>query len=1154
MDTYSSNRYTLFARTSKIIGDVMPSDKSGESHQNDPGHAAPVSRRDGDHAACHEELDRIAALRDRNESLLQTLHTYEQVDTAAQELIAVVDRHGILRFASPVFEKAYGLESGTANSRHLSDLIDADTYETLVKSHLELALTGETVSFEAWFNFPGLGRSCREVSFLPVAEDDTGDVIIFFADITKRVQTEQKLESREQQYRNVLESMQDGLGIVDPEGRLLYVNKRFCELVECGRDGLIGTRFEDLLDEESRESFLLHQKARRRGIANDYRISLRGKDGDKRTMLTRGQPLYDSEGNFAGSLGLLKDITKRIEAEDALHESLRFSRSILDSLVSHVVVLDKDGVITDVNRAWQEFAAENKGHGPAVEIGTNYLEQCRAAMASDNEEDAAYAKEALAGIEQVLSGSQPLFSMEYPCSAPDNPRWFMMRVTALQTEAGGAVITHMDVTQERLANEELEHTRNKLEDSVRVRTKDLTKANVALRDAYQDLLQANEQLRQEIEQRHKVEQDLALSEHRYKVLYENAADGILIFDDAGCVVETNAQFRRMIGRDADALLGVHISTFVDPEQLAVEPLHMEELLAGQKVLSERNLIAADGQKVPSELSTKRIADNIILAIIRDVSEKRRSEQAMRQNEKRYRSLFEDNIMILLLVDPDTGMIIDANSTASSFYGIPREDMTRTTMCDLSTDSTEHVLGNLQRALRGTGHRFVCHNRRADGDIRNVEIFGGPHLVNNRELVLAIVHDITRRMRAEALAREKEALLQHILSLMKIGIFVINQEDHTILEFNKVSSTMFLLPARKEVLGKDCLDVLFPLLRDATTHKKLDRKDLEPSNAHNREVFLAPHESHSSPVLYNAFPLKHEEKRNIILTFLDITDRKELERQLTHAQKLESIGQLAAGIAHEINTPTQYVSDNTRFIKDSFDDLLTLVERLLEFLETCKTEGGENETTRAIDELEKEIELEFLREEVPKAIDQSLEGLERISSIVLAMKKFSHPGESGMRPLDINDALENTIMVSRNEWKYVADVETEFDASLDPVLCYPDDLNQVFLNVIVNAAHAIGDKVQGTEEKGRITLGTRDLGESVEITIADTGTGIPEGNRTRLFDPFFTTKKVGKGTGQGLSISYSVVVDKHRGEIFFDSVDGEGTTFHIRIPKKARGNA
>lgn len=1133
----------------------MPSDKSGESHPNaDPGQAAPSFRRDNDRAACREEIDRAAALRARNESLLQTLRAYEQVDAEARLLMAVVDSHGVLRFANPVFEEAYGLEGGTAAGRLLSDMIDADTYETLVKSHLELALAGETVSFEAWFTFPGLGRSCREVSFLPVAEDGAGDVIIFFADITKRVQAERELESHEQQYRNVLESMQDGLGVVDPEGRLLYVNKRFCELVECGRESLVGTLFEDLMDKESRETFHLQQKSRRQGVADEYRISLRGKDGGRRTILTRGQPLYDGEGNFAGSLGLLKDITKRIEAEDALRESLRFSRSILDSLVSHVVVLDKDGVITDVNRAWQEFAAENKGQGPTVEIGTNYLEQCRAAITSEDEEGAAYAEQALAGIEQVLSGAQPLFSMEYPCNAPDKARWFMMRVTALQTGAGGAVITHMDVTQERLANEELEHTRNKLEDSVRVRTKDLTKANVALRDAYQDLLQANEQLRQEIEQRHKVEQDLALSEHRYKVLYENAADGILIFDDAGCVVETNAQFRRMIGRDADALHGVHISTFIDPEQLAVEPLHMEELLAGQKILSERNLIAADGQKIPSELSTKRIAENIILTIMRDVSEKKRSEQAMRQSEKRYRSLFEDNIMVLLLVDPDTGAIIDANSTASSFYGIPRDRMTRTTMCDLSTDSTEHVLGNLQRALRGSGHRFICHNRRADGDIRNVEIFGGPHLVNDRELVLAIVHDITRRMRAEALAREKEALLQRILSLMKIGIFVIRQEDRTILEFNKVSSQMFLLPQRKEVLGKDCLDVLFPLLRDANTHKELAKKDLKPENAHNREVFLAPPGGHSAPVLYNAFPLKHEEKRNIILTFLDITDRKELERQLTHAQKLESIGQLAAGIAHEINTPTQYVSDNTRFIKDSFDDLLSLVEQLLQFLETCKAESGESETTRAIDELEEEIELDFLRDEVPKAIDQSLEGLERISSIVLAMKKFSHPGESGMRPLDINDALENTIMVSRNEWKYVADVDTDFDASLDPVLCYPDDLNQVFLNVIVNAAHAIGDKVQGTEQKGRITLGTRDLGDTVEITIADTGTGIPESNRTRLFDPFFTTKKVGKGTGQGLSISYSVVVDKHRGEIFFDSVDGEGTTFHIRIPKKARGNS
>ena len=168
-----------------------------------------------------------------------------------------------------------------------------------------------------------------------------------------------------------------------------------------------------------------------------------------------------------------------------------------------------------------------------------------------------------------------------------------------------------------------------------------------------------------------------------------------------------------------------------------------------------------------------------------------------------------------------------------------------------------------------------------------------------------------------------------------------------------------------------------------------------------------------------------------------------------------------------------------------------------------------------------------------------------------MKRFAHPAEDEKKMADINEALQNTLTVSRNEWKYVADVETDLESGLEPLLCFPDDLNQVFLNVIVNAAHAIADKVEGTTDRGHITVQTRAGQGAIEVRIGDTGTGIPEANRNRVFDPFFTTKRVGKGTGQGLSIAYSIVVDKHHGEISFESEVGRGTTFIIRLPLAGR---
>ncbi len=281
---------------------------------------------------------------------------------------------------------------------------------------------------------------------------------------------------------------------------------------------------------------------------------------------------------------------------------------------------------------------------------------------------------------------------------------------------------------------------------------------------------------------------------------------------------------------------------------------------------------------------------------------------------------------------------------------------------------------------------------------------------------------------------------------------------------------------------------------------------------------------------------------------DITEKRALETQLRHAQKMEGIGQLAAGIAHEINTPTQFVMDNLTFLGDAVKSVDGLLEQYRTAVQEIVGEGG-SVTLEKLKEAERSSDLEFMREEVPRAIEQSLDGAKRVAKIVRAMKEFSHPDSAEKTATDLNRTIESTITVARNEWKYVSDVTMDFDAQLPAVVCYPGDINQVVLNLVVNAAHAIKEKVK-TGEKGRITVRTRSLESDVEISVSDTGPGIPEDIRHRLFDPFFTTKEVGKGTGQGLSLAYTVVVKKHGGTIWFDSRVGEGTTFFIRLPLNA----
>lgn len=279
---------------------------------------------------------------------------------------------------------------------------------------------------------------------------------------------------------------------------------------------------------------------------------------------------------------------------------------------------------------------------------------------------------------------------------------------------------------------------------------------------------------------------------------------------------------------------------------------------------------------------------------------------------------------------------------------------------------------------------------------------------------------------------------------------------------------------------------------------------------------------------------------------DLSRRKQLEAQLAHAQKMESVGQLAAGIAHEINTPVQYVGDNIRFLKSSFDDVLNLMAKYQEFLETHRSHDEALATE--IDEVCYAIDLGFLKEEIPTAISQSLQGVESVAKIVRAMKDFSHPGSEEKQQIHLNQAIESTLTVSRNVWKYCCDLVTNFDPSLPLVPCLPCDLNQAILNLITNAAHAMDSAGCGQAGKrGTLTVSTYRDSDFVVIEVGDTGTGIPESIRNRIFDPFFTTKPMGQGTGQGLAITYNIVVEKHQGELSFESKVGLGTIFRLRIP-------
>ncbi len=300
----------------------------------------------------------------------------------------------------------------------------------------------------------------------------------------------------------------------------------------------------------------------------------------------------------------------------------------------------------------------------------------------------------------------------------------------------------------------------------------------------------------------------------------------------------------------------------------------------------------------------------------------------------------------------------------------------------------------------------------------------------------------------------------------------------------------------------------------------------------------------------AFLIKPFKIEQLIITLKNITKQQKglkekeiLHTQLLQTHKLESVGQLASGIAHEINTPTQFVSSNVGFLAESFTSIQEMVDTLLKA-------NAENRLSSDI--LEQALEAAdwpYLLKEIPLALQQSREGLSRVANLVRAMKEFSHPGGKEAKLVDINHLIETTVTVARNEWKYSAELQLNLAPDLPMVLCLASEMGQVLLNLLVNAAHAVTEKLGRTPEgnKGRITITTEVDAPFVLIHVADTGCGIPDSALSKVFEPFFTTKAVGKGTGQGLAIAYDVVTHKHGGTLSFVTGLGKGTTFTIRLP-------
>jgi len=674
------------------------------------------------------------------------------------------------------------------------------------------------------------------------------------------------------------------------------------------------------------------------------------------------------------------------------------------------------------------------------------------------------------------------------------------------------------------------------------------------------------ELEKEIVQRRTAEEELARQQALLRSVIDSIPDLIVYKDRQGTYLGCNRAFEEFIGRQEADIIGKTDFDFFQPGAASSCQGHDRRALAeGTCRQPEDAMRAADGRTVLFD-TLKTIYHGPdgealgLLGISRDISIRKRQENELLQ-AKAYAESVIRNFLDTLLVVNRTLRIETINQATCRLLGYREEELLGQDVAMLFDEPPERI-----REV----FRFFHDAERLDGlaqrELRNIELTyrtrGGdpcPMSFNISLLsdnggritgVIAGAKDVSALKRSEA-QRSLQAMVieqTHAAVLITDANGIIRYVNPALEESSGYSRTE-LLGARptvfKQLIGRPAqFTDIWHTMRSGQTW----RGQFSNRRRDGRQLELNATIS----------PVRDSEGKitNFVAIMHDVSREAVLQQQLLQAQKLEAIGQLAAGIAHEINTPIQYVQNNVTFFQQAILDMSRLLhdyDRLL--LEAAAT-MPQSPLPGAIRELRREIDLEFLLTEIPAGISEALEGIGRVVKIVSAMKEFSHPGSDRKVPSDLNKAIESTVTVARNEWKYVAELVTDLDPELPMVPCLPDRWNQAMLNLVINAAHAIAATGASKERGlGRITISTSRVDSRwVEVRVADTGCGIPEKIRNKIFEPFFTTKEVGKGTGQGLTIVHDVVVDKHGGTIRFETEPGKGTTFIIRLPLDETGQA
>lgn len=645
------------------------------------------------------------------------------------------------------------------------------------------------------------------------------------------------------------------------------------------------------------------------------------------------------------------------------------------------------------------------------------------------------------------------------------------------------------------------------------------------------------------------QQLLGKAKEEADAIIRNFLDTLIVVNRELNVIRVNQATCQLLGYGEDELLGRPVTMFFHDSEELVQETFSFYAAAGTDPMSNseelRNVELCyrtkDGTQLPMSFNIQLLHDERgqvvgVVAGAKDISALKTAMEKVSRQMAYIENIF-DVVPEGLLAIASSMAIVKSNmaygdiiQTWASRFDLTEEKLTCELLARLKETLPDHEDFTFSLSHNNMTAIFR-YNATPVPALRDIE-----HVVS--------IRDITDERKAEAARKLLATVIEQTADT------VIITDPVGVIHYVNPSAVQISGYSRAELLGKKT-SLFKSQQTDPATFQKLWQTITKGNVWSGRLTSL---KKDSTPIEEDVTisPVRNEKGdiTNFVAIKRDVTQMDLLQRQLLQAQKMEAIGHLAAGIAHEINTPMQYVQNNVTFFERAFNDIAVLLGDYKQLQESPEMELN-TEARKHLDA----IDLGFLMEEIPESISETHDGINRVVKIVSAMKDFSHPGTDEKTATDINQALKSTITVSRNEWKYLAEMDTDFDLNLPMVPCYPDQLNQAVLNLIINAAHAIEETGASVPNNpGHISISSSHDAEWVEIRISDTGGGVPEGIRERIFDPFFTTKEVGKGTGQGLSIIHDVVVQKHGGNIDFISAPDQGTTFILRLPIRTTENA